>query len=433
MSEPGALRPLRPHQERALAALRASLAAGKRRPMLQAPTGFGKTLTAAHIIRRALDKGKRVAFVVPRLSLIDQTVEAFWQEGVRAVGVMQGQHPLTDGEQPVQVVSAQTLGRRSRPKVDLVLIDEAHELHGSVLSWLTDPEWARVPFLGLSATPWSRGLGKYYDELIVAATTQGLIDCGFLSPFVVYAPSEPDLSSVRIVAGEFEQHSLGEAMDRPKPIGDIIEEWGKRGEDRPTLVYCVNRSHARHIAERFVEIGAAAEYMDGETPRQEREETFVRFRAGETRVLCNVGVLTTGIDLPMVSCVVDAKPTKSRILFVHTLGRGLRTAPGKDKLLVLDHAGNCLRLGLPTDIHQQHLDDGSAARDKKRDKKERSEPLPKLCDECKAVIPPRTEVCPGCGAPVLSRTAVEHEPGELGRVDEFSTGYVFGIPWLNQA
>jgi CRISPR associated protein Cas1/Type III restriction enzyme, res subunit len=77
------LRPLRPHQVRALEALRGSLAAGNRRPMLQAPTGFGKTLTAAHIIQRALDKGKRVAFVVPALSLIDQTVAAFEAEGNR--------------------------------------------------------------------------------------------------------------------------------------------------------------------------------------------------------------------------------------------------------------------------------------------------------------------------------------------------------------
>jgi hypothetical protein len=78
----GALRPLRPHQERALESLRASLTCGHRRPMLQAPTRFGKTLTAAHIIQRALDKGKRVAFIVPALSLIDQTVAALEAEGM---------------------------------------------------------------------------------------------------------------------------------------------------------------------------------------------------------------------------------------------------------------------------------------------------------------------------------------------------------------
>jgi superfamily II DNA or RNA helicase len=108
----GALRPLRPHQERALDELRCSLASGHRRPMLQAPTGFGKTLTAAHIIQRALDKGKRVAFTVPALSLVDQTVAAFEAEGIHCVGVMQGIHERTDRDAPVQICSVQTLARR---------------------------------------------------------------------------------------------------------------------------------------------------------------------------------------------------------------------------------------------------------------------------------------------------------------------------------
>jgi Type III restriction enzyme, res subunit len=132
------LRPLRPHQVRALEALRGSLAGGKRRPMLQAPTGFGKTLTAAHIIQRALDKGKRVAFVVPALSLIDQTVAAFEGEGIHCIGVMQGIHERTDRDQPVQVCSVQTLARRKRPEVDLVLVDEAHQQHREIFGWMKD-------------------------------------------------------------------------------------------------------------------------------------------------------------------------------------------------------------------------------------------------------------------------------------------------------
>ena len=111
----GALRPLRPHQERALSELRHSLASGRKRPMLQAPTGFGKTILGAHIVAGALGKGRRVAFCVPRLTLIDQTVNAFSAEGIRAVGVLQGDHCLTDHEQPVQICSAQTLARRNTP------------------------------------------------------------------------------------------------------------------------------------------------------------------------------------------------------------------------------------------------------------------------------------------------------------------------------
>jgi DNA repair protein RadD len=405
-----ALRPLRPRQGRALADLRASLAAGHRSPMLQAPTGFGKTLTAAHIIQRALDKGKRVAFTVPALSLIDQTVAAFEAEGIRCLGVMQGIHERTDRDQPVQVCSVQTVARRKRPDVDLVIVDEAHQLHREIFRWMKD--CPGILFVGLSATPWARGLGKYYDDMIIAATTADLIRDGFLSPFIAFAPSEPDLAGVRTVAGDFHEGELAEAMDRAVVTGDIVHTWLKRGEGRSTFCFCVNRRHAQHVVERFVEAGVAAEYMDGDTSREDREAIFDRFRSGETRIICNVGVLTTGVDLD-VRCIIDAKPTMSRILFTQTIGRGLRTAEGKGHLLILDHAGNHLRLGMVTDIGQHHLDDGKERQSASQLARERSEPKPKLCEGCKAVVPRASKECPCCGSPIHVRTEVEAVAGEL--------------------
>jgi DNA repair protein RadD len=406
-----ALRPLRSHQDRALESLRASLASGHRRPMLQAPTGFGKTLIAAHIIQRALDKGKRVAFAVPALSLIDQTVAALEAEGIDCIGVMQGIHERTDHGQPVQVCSVQTIARRRRPEADLVIVDEAHQLHREIFRWMKD--CPAIPFIGLSATPWARGLGKYYDDLIIAATTADLIRDGYLSPFVAFARSEPDLANVRTVAGDFHESELAEAMDRAVVTGDIVETWLKRGEERSTFCFCVNRRHAQHVAERFLEAGVATEYMDGTTSREDREAIFTRFRSGETRIICNVGVLTTGVDLD-VRCIIDAKPTQSRILFTQTIGRGLRTAEGKGHLLILDHAGNHLRLGIVTDIGQNHLDDGSE-RQKSASQlaRELSEPKPKLCEGCKAVVPRASKECPCCGSPIHVRTEVEAVDGEL--------------------
>jgi DNA repair protein RadD len=405
-----ALRPLRQHQERALESLRASLASGHRHPMLQAPTGFGKTLIAAHIIQRVLDKGKRIAFVVPALSLINQTVVAFEAEGIHCIGVMQGIHERTDQDQPVQVCSVQTVARRKRPEADLVIVDEAHQLHHEIFRWMKD--CPAIPFLGLSATPWTRGLGKYYDDLIVAATAADLIRDDFLSPFKTFAPSEPDLARVKTVAGDFHEGELADVMDRPVVTGDIVETWLKLGEGRSTFCFCVNRRHAQHVAERFIEAGVAAEYMDGSTSREDRETIFDRFSSGETRIICNVGVLTTGIDLD-VRCIILGRPTKSRILFVQTVGRGLRTAEGKDHLLILDHAGNHLRLGLVTDIGQDHLDDGKERQSGLQRVREQSEPLPKLCEECKAVVSHAAKECPSCGAPIHARTDVETIDGEL--------------------
>jgi DNA repair protein RadD len=414
-----ALRSLHLHQQRALDALRGSFACGKRRPMLQAPTGFGKTLTAAHIIQRALDKGKRIAFIVPAISLIDQTVAAFEAEGIHSVGVMQGIHERTDRDQPVQVCSVQTVARRKRPDVDLVIVDEAHQMHKEIFRWMKDAPG--VPFIGMSATPWSRGLGKYYDDLIIAATTRELIDQGYLSDFVAFAPSDPDLSSVSTRAGEFQQDELADAMDRPAITGDIVETWLKRGEDRPTIAFCVNRNHAKHVADRFAGAGVAVEYLDGETPREDREAMFARFRSGATKILCSVGVLTTGFDAD-VRCIIDAQPTKSRILFVQKLGRGLRTAPGKDRLVILDHAGNHLRLGMVTDIGQDRLDDGKERQNASQRARERGEPLPKLCDDCKAVVPRAARECPNCGAPIQARNEVEAIDGDLVELGARRTG-----------
>jgi DNA repair protein RadD len=127
------------------------------------------------------------------------------------------------------------------------------------------------------------------------------------------------------------------------------------------------------------------------------------------RVICNVATLSTGIDLPMTSCIIDARPTKSAIRFVQTIGRGLRTAPGKDHLLA--HAGNHLRLGLVTDIHHAQLDIGEPR--KPGERKERAAPLPRLCESCKAVLPHQVKVCPQCGVAIEAKSDVDAVDGEL--------------------
>jgi DNA repair protein RadD len=417
------LRPLRPHQEAAIEALRASLMAGHKRPMLAAPTptGFGKTLTAAHIIRRALDLNNRVIFTVPALSLIDQTVDAFVREGIDCVGVTQGYHPGTDPSQPVQIASVQTLARRQKPDAAVVIVDEAHLAFKSVHEWMADPDWDHVPFIGLSATPWTKGLGKHFDDLIIAATTEELIRDGFLSPFVVFAPSEPDLSGVRTVAGDYHEGELAEAMDKGALVADVITTWQARGENRPTLVYGVNRAHAEHLQQRFLEAEVSAAYIDCYTERPDRERIFARFRSGETRIICNVATLAIGLDLPMCSCIVDARPTKSEMAFVQRIGRGLRMAPGKDRPIVLDHAGNNLRLGPVTDIHHDRLDDGKP-RQGKDDRADRAEPLPVLCECCKSVMSRASRVCAQCGAERELKVNVVQVEGDLVEFGSRRTG-----------
>ena len=186
---------------------------------------------------------KRAAiFVVPAIELIDQTLEKFNREGIRDVGVMQAQHWRTDSSRPIQIASVQTLMRRPIPPAEIVFIDEAHKLFNFYAKWLTDPAWKNVPFIGLSATPWAKGLGRLYQKLIIGATTQDLIDLEYLSRFRVSAPAHPNLKGVRTFAGDYHEGDLGAAMDKAPLVADIVSTWLKHGAGRPTLCFAVTKS-----------------------------------------------------------------------------------------------------------------------------------------------------------------------------------------------
>lgn len=403
------MRPLRPHQLQAIAGLRLSLGSGHRRVIVQAPTGFGKTLLASHIVSGALAKGNRVMFVVPSLSLIDQTVQRFGEDGILAVGVIQADHYLTDYSKPVQVCSVDTLKRRNFPPSDLVILDECHRWHKFYGQWMSDPEWLGVPFIGLSATPWTRGLGKHFSDLIIASTTRELIDDGYLSDFRVFAPTHPDLTGVKIVAGDYHEGQLADAVDRPPLVADIVRTWQDHGEGRPTLLFAVNRAHAKHLQDAFIAGGVSAGYIDAYTDAADRKVIEKEFHAGTIKVVCNVGCLTTGIDWD-VRCIILARPTRSEMLFVQMVGRSLRTAEGKKDALIFDHSDTHLRLGFVTDIYHDELDTGKKKEAKQAVKKEA---LPKECAKCHFLKPPKVSLCPVCGFKPSAQSEVEHVDGEL--------------------
>lgn len=402
---------LNPHQDHAIDLLRRSLATGHKRPMLQAPTGAGKTVIGAAIVEGALAKGNPVLFVVPALSLVDQTVERFAEQGINSIGVMQAQHPATDADQPVQVATVQTLMHRKLPRAGIVLVDEAHRWFEFYGKWMSMPEWQKVPFVGLSATPWTKGLGKHYDDLLIPTTTKQLISEGKLSPFKVFAPSHPDLSKVRTVAGDYHEGELSEAMSQPLLIADAVGTWLKLGEDRPTLCFGVDRAHARKLADQFEAAGVPTGYVDMDTPNDERQRIGERLRNGQIRVVCNVFTLTTGVDWD-VRCIILARPTKSEMLFTQIIGRGLRTAAGKEDCLVLDHSDTTLRLGFVDDIHHEHLDDGKYQKSVGT-KRERQLSLPKECTSCSYLKPAGIRKCPSCGFEPARQSSIEERQGEL--------------------
>ena len=175
-----------------------------------------------------------------------------------------------------------------------------------------------------------------------------------------------------------------------------------------TLCFAVNRAHAKQLQAKFEEAGVPTGYIDAYTPPDERERVRQQFADGRLRVVCNVGCLTTGVDWD-VRCIVLARPTKSEILFVQIIGRGLRTAEGKDDCLILDHSDTHLRLGFVTDIHHEELDNGR----ERHKAKPRTRPLPKECPQCAFLKPPRVTTCPACGFKPIAQSKIECADGEL--------------------
>jgi superfamily II DNA or RNA helicase len=398
-----------------------SVKAGHKRIMIQAPTGYGKTVLAAHLMDRSAKKGKRPMFVAPAIALIEQTLKSFEDQGIRDIGVIQAQHARTDWAAQVQIASRDTLVRRALPEVDFVIVDEAHDQRDKFNQLLTGEEWNRKIIIGLSATPWSKGLGLVWDDLIIAATMKDMIADGAptgLSRFKVYSVAQdPNMQGVKTVNGDFEDAGTARVMSDDTIVGDTVQTWlkhrqlGNHPGDR-TFLYGVVRTHAKALMEAFNAVGVSCGYIDGESSPEERLATFKRYRSREDKVLANVGVLVAGVDED-VRCIIDAAPTKSEIKHVQRWGRGARLADGKDYVLGLDHAGNCTRLGLPEDIHHSILDMRSPKDKSDAYADEKPTPKPRKCRKCFAIIPPATRACPACGDVYVKPNTVEHVAGEL--------------------
>ena len=403
---------LYPHQKAAIDELRVSFSKGLKRPMLYAPVAFGKTVVAAHIVTGVLDKGKRVLFVAPYTALINQTARSFMAQGIPKPGIMQADHPWTNPGKRLQIASVQTLSRRAIPDVDLIIVDEAHLQYEVICKLMKD---TNVPVIGLSGSPFSKGLGKYYDNLIHTSSMRQLIDDGFLSDYVAYSHDKPDLTGIKTVAGDYHEGQLGKRMSDPKLVGCVIDTWLKHGENRPTICFAVNVAHAEFIGAELDRVNISNVVITGKTPMEEREVHFTQFKKGNLKVLVNVGTLVAGFDSD-VRCIIDAAPTKSNIRHVQKLGRGLRVAEGKDHLIILDHAGNLVNLGFPDDIEIERLDSGDkkeAAEDKEKQEKVKKEKEPKECTKCHHMKKAGEHECSKCGFTPKFIENVEVEEGEL--------------------
>ena len=366
------------------------------------PTGGGKTHTANVIIQRALAKGKRVWFIAHLKEILNDTSARLTDAGIAHGWIAAGR----DGNRnmAVQVAMVQTLVRRldRYQPPDLIIVDEAHlavaSTYQQIFEWAgAGPKFKRpggAHLLHLTATPCrldGRGMGEVSDILVPTCGTQDLIDEGLLAPIRYYAPSEPDLSGVHTVAGDFNQGELAAAMDKPVITGSAVQHYRKLAHNRPAVAFCVTVEHATNVAEQFRQAGYRAVAISGESDTTERASALQGLRDGSLDVVCNCALWVAGVDAPTIGCIILLTPTQSVVKYLQSVGRGLRTHPGKADCIVLDHAGNVKRHGLPTDLREWTL----AAVEKKKNAKKSEVPV-KTCPVCFATVPSIVTDCQ-CG------------------------------------
>jgi superfamily II DNA or RNA helicase len=412
---------LRPYQQDAIARLRAAYAAGARAPLLVMPTGAGKTVVFAHVCASILARGRTALVLVHRRELIRQASAKLHAAGVAHGIIAPGFTPTRD---PIQVASVQTLQRRLAnlplQHVDLIVIDEAH--HASAGSWHRIVSALRnARLLGVTATPErldGKGLGTHaggpFDVIVEGPSIADLVRDGYLVPTEIYAPADaPDLSRTRVRAGDWARDDLERLLDRPQIVGCAVEHYGRLCPGQPAIAFCVSVRHAHDVAAGFRAAGWRAAAVDGAMGTAERDRSIAGLADGSVQVLTSCDLISEGLDVPAVSAVILLRPTMSLVLHMQQIGRGMRPADGKQSLIVLDHAGNVLRHGLPDEPRAWSLD-GAKAR---RSNATRALPALKRCPSCFVVHKP-APYCPACGHVYESEARqVRQVSGELEKLD----------------
>jgi len=405
---------LRPYQEKALLLARDSMRRGLKRPIIAAPTSFGKTILAGEMLKNCQDNGKKGWFFCDRIQLIEQSIDKFTKMGID-FGVRQANHELTNPLAPIQIVSIQTVQamvnnhNRQLPEFDMAIVDECHT-QWDIINKIIE-KYNNIPIIGLTATPYSKGLGTKYNNLIVPITQRELLDQGYLCPIRYYGGEHIDMSKIRSSnpndyrAGDIEQATDN---DSDRLAGCIINNWMKYGEDSQTIAFSPSQNLSKNLVERFNDNGISAEHIDCNFSQEDRDALFEAHDRGEFKVLSCSRLLNTGYDAPSVRCIVDCFPTKSVTTYVQRVGRLMRINEGKEYAIYLDHASNFERFGYAEDIVPESLDDGKSTHNEREQiKKDAKEVKTRDCPQCYQQM--AGYKCKSCGYEVPRAEQIEDD------------------------
>jgi superfamily II DNA or RNA helicase len=409
---------LRPHQVEVVKKISEGFFDGHRAQLLYAPTGFGKTEVAIHLMQEIARSGKRVAMVMDRIVLVNQTSTRLARYQIQH-GVMQSDHWRYRPFERIQVCSAQTLEKRDEfPDLDYIIIDECHVQRKSVVKFIQENTNLRV--VGLTATPFTAGLGDVYTHVVGASSTGELINNGWLTPLKIFIAKEIDMTGAKKVAGEW---SVDDVTERGMKItGDIVTEWIKKtheifGKPVKTVVFCSGVAHGRDLQKQFTAQGYNFKSISYLEDDEYKRETIEDFSKPDTDIhgLIATDILTRGFDVPDVMIGVSARPfSKSFSSHVQQMGRVMRPYKGKEFGVWLDHSGNYLRFRSDWDklftegVTELEVGGGEKAKKEPTEKEKKDSKCPK----CSALWIAGSSSCVVCGHEKPIR-GVSSVPGEL--------------------
>ncbi len=368
--------------------------------LLCVPTGTGKTKMALMAIAHYVKQNKRALFVVDRLVLIQQTKEAFEECGIRC-DILQGSNSAYTNA-AVVIASQQTLVRREFPKrIAVIFVDETHIMSKSLKDIIKDN--FNIPTIGLSATPFAKGLGLVYKTLYNPYTTKQATDDGVLVPLKVKECKAINMAGAKKIGGEYSDHDVEERAN--DIIGDVVGEYITHANNK-AIAFCATIKQSMALSEEFNRNGILSAVFCATTTAEERKEILNSYAKHDgVKVLVSVAALATGFDAPNVRTILDCRPlSRSLSTYIQSVGRGLRSMKNKDECLLLDFTGNMHHFADDfVDFYLNglsSLDDGVKKDRVRKDEEKKEKKDSKGCPQCQSklwVLANNNWNCLACG------------------------------------
>jgi superfamily II DNA or RNA helicase len=403
---------LRPYQNLGIDRVARLFAAGTSRILYQLPTGGGKTVLFAGLVKRYLDKQqKRVLILVHREELLQQAYKTLfnWYD-IAAAPVTASKTYLPNVMVYVAMVETAYNRLKRNPdyfgNIGLVIIDESHrgefrKMHQYFKDALT---------IGFSATPLAASkdepLKSQFQEIVTGPQIRELIEMGSLLPNKTYHVQNIDRKELKVTGGDFNEGQMGRVYSGAKHVQNTLAAYLQHSKGTKAIIFNCNIEHSKKVTEAFRAYGLPVRHLDGTMDDKQRKEVFAWFHHTQDGVLCNVDIATTGFDEPSIETVIVNRATMSLPLWLQMTGRGSRTFPGLSGFNIIDMGGNALCHGDWSDDRdwRELFVNPEKARDKKGDA-----PV-KECVQCGFIMHLSAITCKECGAENRKRQRYDEGP-----------------------